>query len=161
MPSRSASADSSVLILMHRVGRLDLLKVVGDRLAVPTAVVDEIAGKSDGRDAIEALRADSAFVAVDVDTTGPSLPDWLGRGEAAAIRWASRYNAVVLLDDLRARRLAEDRGLVVVGCLGVAALAKRRGMIPQAKPLINALVDAGLYASDAIIRKALQIAGES
>lgn len=42
----------------------------------------------------------------------------------------------MLADDARAREVAKERGLVVVGTIGVLLGAKRRGFIPQVGPVM-------------------------
>jgi predicted nucleic acid-binding protein len=60
----------------------------------------------------------------------PSLPLQLGAGEAATLSLASGLNArAVLLDESYGRRLARQRGLPVVGTLGVLLAAKQTGQL--------------------------------
>jgi predicted nucleic acid-binding protein len=39
-------------------------------------------------------------------------------------------------------------------------VAKQRGLVPLARPVIEALRDAGMYLSDNVIRRALALVGE-
>jgi predicted nucleic acid-binding protein len=56
--------------------------------------------------------------------------DGIEEGERQAIILAEELGAdLVLLDDLRARQIAQARGLNIVGTLGLLADAARRGLI--------------------------------
>jgi hypothetical protein len=67
---------------------------------------------------------------------------------------------VVLLDDALARRTAQAAGLTVWGTLRVLLEAKSRGLTPSLAPLIDRLVDAGMWISPGIRRRILTLAGE-
>jgi predicted nucleic acid-binding protein len=49
----------------------------------------------------------------------------------------------------------------VVGTLGLALRAKREGLVPSARSLVEELRRAGLYLSDGVVRDALALVGES
>ena len=95
-------------------------------------------------------------------TLPPEIASWdLGAGESAVLAWATAdriWEAV--LDDRAARRCAEVMKVSVTGSLGVILVAKQRGLILQAKPLISALKSAGAHNSDRLIQSALQLVGE-
>lgn len=68
--------------------------------------------------------------------------------------------SVAVLDDLQGRRCAESLGLPVSGRLGIVLLAKSRGQIPLARPLLEELRDRGMWLSDRVLAQALRLAGE-
>jgi len=85
----------------------------------------------------------------------------LGSGERAAIALAIQLSAdFVVLDDLDARSSATDFGLTVIGSLGLLVRAKRSGLIDEVRPLADAMISHGLYASEALYRRILAIADE-
>ena len=60
----------------------------------------------------------------------------LGAGESAVLSWAmKRPGTLAVLDDFAARKCATALGIPVVGTLGVALLAKKRGVVQDARPL--------------------------
>ena len=67
---------------------------------------------------------------------------------------------VVLLDDALARRIARAAGLEVWGTLKVLLEAKSQGLTERIDPLVNRLVDAGMWISTDIRRRILSLAGE-
>lgn len=66
----------------------------------------------------------------------------------------------VILDDRNARRIAEQLSLKVIGTVGMLLRAKQKGVITEIKPLLTALNQADFRISEAIVQKALRIAGE-
>ena len=75
------------------------------------------------------------------------LSSSLGRGEAEAIAVASDVDAdIVLLDDLRARRMARRLGLNVVGTLGVLKALIDMGLIEVSpEDLCSTLIEQGFW----------------
>ena len=66
----------------------------------------------------------------------------------------------VILDDRKARLLALQLSLKVIGTVGMLLRAKRFGVITEVKPLLIALNQVDFRISEALVQKALQIAGE-
>jgi predicted nucleic acid-binding protein len=61
----------------------------------------------------------------------------------------------------KGRNLAVKEGVPIIGLLGVVLLAKRRGLIPSARALLQGLDrDAGMYLSPEIRDAALESVGE-
>ena len=79
---------------------------------------------------------------------------------SVASSFRSHSGAVALMDDLAARRCAAALGIPYRGCVGLALLAKSRGHVPRARPVIEELRHAGLYSSDEVIVRALSLVGE-
>ena len=87
----------------------------------------------------------------------------LDPGEAASIILAIEVSAdVVLLDERRGRRTAAAMGLEVVGLLGILAEAKRRGLIREAKPIVDQLIgEAGFWISAGLYQAFLHSVDEA
>ena len=163
MPSEELIiADSSPLIGLARIGQLSLLPKLARRIVLPRAVFAEVtAARGDAPGAaevaaqtwIEIMEADPAVVA--------SLRILVGRGEAEAIALAQRETgAVLLMDDLRARKLADRLGLRRMGTVALLGQAKREGLIPALKPALEALVANNIFISQRLIDAALREVGE-
>ena len=154
--------NASPVILLAKIGQADLLLRLPERTAIPQSAATEIkAAPPDdpGRRWLENLPP--GIVQAD-KTLPPEIASWdLGAGESAVLAWATAdriWEAV--LDDRAARRCAEVMKVSVTGSLGVILVAKQRGLILQAKPLISALKSAGAHNSDRLIQSALQLVGE-
>lgn len=149
--------NASPVIILSKIDRLDLLEKLPSRLLLPSAVADEIlAGPEDA-----AHRAMSGGWGPRSSTLVPvAIAEWgLGRGESAVI--ALELNGTAVVDDRSARRCARSFGVPVIGTLGVVARARQKGFIPAAKPLIQAILGAGLYYDPTGIRGLLESPGES
>ncbi len=90
-----------------------------------------------------------------------TLKTQVDEGEAEAITLAMELGDVFLiLEDRKARQLALQLNLKVIGTVGMLLRAKRKGIIPQIKPLLAALNQADFRISEPLIQNALRIAGE-
>ena len=65
-----------------------------------------------------------------------------------------------IIDDLAGRKCAASLNIPVRGTLGIVLVAKKRGLIAKARPVIEDMMSAGLYLSRKVVDKALQKVGE-
>lgn len=163
MPSEELIiADSSPLIGLARIGQLGLLPKLAKRIVVPAAVhVEVTTARANAPGAAEvAAQAWIEVQSADPVVVAPLLI-LVGRGEAEAIALAQREpSAVLLVDDLRARKLAQRLGLRRMGTVALLGQAKREGLIPSLKPALDALVANGIFIRQELIDAALREAGE-
>ena len=159
----AAVSNNSPLILFAAIGRLDLFLGLFNEVLIPPAVWREVVTSGTG-----------IFGTDDVQRAGwilqrtlpnREVPHWLATlhpGEAEAIALASSLGPAIplLLDDRRARRVALQAGLDVIGCGGALVLAKKDGHIPSVRPILSDLIAAGLYLGEAARREILDFAGE-
>jgi predicted nucleic acid-binding protein len=66
----------------------------------------------------------------------------------------------VLADDADARTIAGQRGIPVVGTLGVLLAAKRRQLLAEVAPVIARMELLGMFVSVRLREEVLRIAGE-
>jgi tetratricopeptide (TPR) repeat protein len=64
------------------------------------------------------------------------------------------------IDDKKARRVAQQIGLKVIGTVGMLLRAKNQGVITEIKPLLTELVQVDFRITNAIIQEALRLSGE-
>ena len=90
------------------------------------------------------------------------LRSFLDQGESEAIILAQELKADwLLIDERLGRKAATQRGLPVIGLLGVLRLAKQENMILHIKPLLNDLkTKAGFWFSDKLYQEVLQSVNE-
>lgn len=82
-------------------------------------------------------------------------------GETETIVLAEEINAdAVLIDDLKARRIANLRRLNVIGTIGVLLDAKEKGIIKELKPLLDKLMKNKIRISKELYDHALELAYE-
>ncbi len=81
-------------------------------------------------------------------------------GEAEAIALALERNNLLIIDDLKGRKLARRLGLKIIGTLGLLKTTKLKGLIKEIKPVIEKLRKKGFYLSNNLIDKLLRDTGE-
>lgn len=91
-----------------------------------------------------------------------SLRATLDFGEAEAIALAVELNADrLLIDERLGRVIAVRSGLQVTGVLGILVAAKRRNLIQDVKPMLDALTQqVGFWVDEQLYAEVLQAAGE-
>ena len=127
-------SNSSPLIALTRIGRLELLASFYKRILIPPEVQYEVTVAGRGLPGSEEVgNAPWIEVAPQKSPADPSLAracQGLGAGERSAILLAKSLEAdLVLLDDWKARRVARLAGLSMVGCLGILEAGARRGLV--------------------------------
>ena len=156
-------SNTSPLLYLYRIGVLEWLPTLCSDIWIPPAVVRELQeGQEKGYD-VPMPRA-YAWLQVVEPRALPS--EWLaldlGAGELAVLALALEHpQRVVLLDDGRARRIAQAAGLTVWGTLKVLLEAKSLGLTERIAPHIDQIRAASMWMSDAIRQRVLALAGEN
>ena len=82
-------------------------------------------------------------------------------GEVEVMILAKEQNAdVVIIDDQNAKKYAKYLELPVTGTLGILIKAKQVGYIPELKPLLDVMVQNGIYIKNSLIEHCLELVGE-
>jgi predicted nucleic acid-binding protein len=155
-------ADTSLLSAFLRVHRPELLSDLFGPVVIPGAVAAEL---DRGPALVGRWRSAMPFVAERAAPPSPLLELLLAEldpGEAEAIALAVEGKAkLLLMDEAKGRTLARRLALRVTGAVGVCVLAKERGLIPSARPLLEDLRHrGGLWLSDALVGEVLTRLGE-
>lgn len=152
--------DAGPLIYLAGAGQLDLLDRLFDRVVVPSVVFAEVVVAGDGLTGSAEVRAAEWIEVLEVQPE-QSLLALLDAGEAAAIPLAESLGATLLCDDADARAVARQRGLAVVGSLGVLLRAKQVGLLPAIGPVLARMTDLGMFVSARLVAVVLEQAGEA
>ncbi|MCE4608222.1 MAG: DUF3368 domain-containing protein [Caldisphaeraceae archaeon] len=67
---------------------------------------------------------------------------------------------LLIIDDLKGRKLARRLGLKIIGTLGLFKTMKLKGLIEEIKPVIEKLRKKGFYLSNDLIDRLLRDMGE-
>jgi predicted nucleic acid-binding protein len=154
-----AVTNTTPIIALVGVGELRLLDALFERVVVPFEVWDELTDKP-GAPEPEALRTLQSVVFLPAPAA-PTETASLHAGEAAAIALAlTTPGARVLLDDIAARRIADGLGLTVKGTLGLLVEAKRQGLLPSVRPLVERMIENGFRLAPSLVASVLSAAGE-
>ena len=145
-------SDTSCLILFQKIGEIDLLRKVYDNILTTPEVAEEFSEQLPEWIKIESVKDKKyqEFLETQVDL-----------GEASAIALAKEMdNPLLLLDDLKARKLAKKLNLKFTGTLGVINKAKQIGVIDKVKPFIDKLLSTDFRISENIINELLRMNNE-
>lgn len=142
--------DSTCLIGLERIGKLDVLPELFEPISIPDEVFNEFG---------------TSFPWLNVETPANftlvnALKLVVDDGEAEAIALALEKDCKILSDDRQARSAAKKLGLKVVGTIGVLIQAKQNGLIDLLKPVLGDLENNGFRMSESLKAEALKIAGE-
>jgi len=145
--NQTAIADTSVLIAFEKLGKLDLLCLTYNEIFLPDAVYQEYA--SDLQPCFVLKAAPEPISHFLVNHTG------LGRGESESISLAHSTGIRVLIDDLKARKIALDLGCRVTGTIGVLYKMEQKNIIHNAYNHVIKLKEIGFHISDKLIDRLL------
>ena len=160
-------SNSSPLIRLAALGRLELLRESYGTVSIPPAVQREIVEAGRGRaGAVEVEKAVEAGWVIVVSPRHEALLSLLKRdldeGEAEAIALAVDSQAdLILLDESDARRVADVFGLCKTGVVGLLMRAKLQGRLTSLRRELDRLrEDTGFWIGDGLYRQALLAVGE-
>jgi len=145
-------SDTSCLILLDKIDELHLLNKIYGELWTTQEVAQEF---------LKPLPKWIIIKAVLDEKYQKLLETQIDLGEASAIALAvETENSLLLLDDLKARKLAKSLDLKITGTLGVINKAKELDLIPKIKPLIDKLLQTDFRISENLINELLKINNE-
>ena len=158
---RKVIANTTPLIALADIGYLHLLKRLYGEIHIPQAVCDEIIDDP----ARSVVNENSDWIIVDQisDTTQKKMYQAkLYAGEVEVMILAQEQNAdLVIIDDNIAKKTAKYLGLQVTGTLGILLKSKQSGIIQAVKPILELLINDGLYIGEDVKEYVLNAAGES
>jgi uncharacterized protein len=162
-PSQRVISNATPLINLSLIKQLGLLNQLYGEVLMPPAVRAELLAGGPGRAGVTDVPR-AAWIRVmslrDPRRAELLLTD-LDRGEAEVIALAQELDAdLVIIDERLARRHAKRLGLNLTGTLGVLLKAKRQGLLPVIKPLIDQLRHGGIWLSDELVAEALKLGEE-
>ncbi len=157
-------SNTSPLIYLAKLGKLELLKRLFNKIIIPWAVYEEVVLRGKERGFIDATIIENAInndwievkkiIAEDIN-----LSSELDAGESEAIQLAKELNAsLLLIDDAPARTLAESFGLSVKGTLYVLTKSYKKELINKSeiKNLLSRLISLGFRISPEIYGRILE-----
>lgn len=145
-------SDTSCLIILSKIGELDVLRQLYNTVTITEDILQEYGEQFP--DWIEVKQAKDQY-------RQQLLEMQIDKGEASAIALAlETADNTVILDDWKARKLAERLGLSVTGTLGVIIRAKNTGLIPSIKPYLGKIRETNFRISEELEQIALKEANE-
>ncbi len=145
-------SNTSCLIALDNIRQLDLLHSLYDIIHISEEVAAEFG---------VLVPAWIKVHSVQDKTKLDILHNLVDLGEASTIALAYQFDDVTLiLDDRKARKLADNLKLRFTGLLGVLIKAKQTGIIDSVDNVLARLKSAGFRFSPAMEIQALRLAGE-
>ena len=156
---RKVLANTTPLIALANIDKLELLRRLYDTIIVPQAVMDEILQEP----AKHRVHGCSWIKVEDIHDLSQRdfFRSRLHAGEVDVIILAREQAAdLVIMDDNAAKKTAKFFGIDVTGTLGILLKAKKEGHLKKVEPIMNELIRDGLYISDTVKAYVLDAAGE-
>jgi len=149
--------DSSALVALSIMDRLDLLESIFGKVYVPQAVYDEVTISYKPQSLKLKNYLKDKIVTVDLNIVQMGL----GQGELEAIALYKHLNSdFLLIDDRRAKKFAQLNSVNVIGSLGVMILAKEKGLIAFIRNDVEKLISSDVFISENLINRVLASVGE-
>ncbi len=157
-------SNTSPIINLAAIGRLELLHHLYGTIIIPYAVYHEIAISGHEQAGATEIQTWQWFERHQVQDVAlvRRLERHLDAGEAEAIALAIEMQAnLLLLDERRGRAIAKQLGLTVTGLLGILVVAKQQGHLVALKPVLHALITvAGFWIDERLYTWVLESVGE-
>lgn len=149
---RTIISDTSCFILLTNIGELEILHKVYGQITTTSEIAAEYSD----------ILPDWVEIRNVTDKHKQQLLELqIDKGESSAIALALEIpGSTLIIDDYKARRIAENLHLLYTGTIGVIVKAKLLGIIPSIKPVIEKIKLTNFRISLEIELNALKEAGE-
>lgn len=145
-------SDTSCFIVLNNIRELDLLHKVYTQIITTPDIATEYG---------EPLPEWVEIVTVKDKYSQRILEMQIDKGESSAIALALETpNCTIILDDYKARKIAEQLGITITGTIGVIIKAKLKGIIPSIKHILEKIKQTDFRLSADIELQALKEANE-
>ena len=145
-------SDTSCLLLLEKLGALDLLKKLFGTITITPEVGKEFNIKLP--EWFELSQPENKMYQKILEAS-------LDKGEASAIALAIEHkDCLLIIDELKARKYAELLGLKITETLGVLIDAKLSGHLKSIRPLLDRIRTTNFRLSKELEQKALEKSGE-
>ncbi len=145
-------SDTSCFIILKNIDELELLHKVYGQIVTTLEIATEF----------DEILPEWVEIATVKDKYRQQLLEMqIDRGESSAIALALETpGCTIILDDYKARKIADKLGLIFTGTIGVIIKAKLKGIIPSIKPIFEKIKQTDFRLSPEIELQALKEAGE-
>lgn len=155
--------NSTPLIILCSIGKLNILKQLYTEINIPQAVFREVTEKPDSacqilKESLDWIHIEKIQSEVDKKMYKAKLHD--GEVEVMILAQQEIKADLVIIDDNAAKKTAKYLGLPVTGTMGVLLKAKREGYITEIASIIEEMRRKGFYISDNLVNMVLEQAGE-
>lgn len=157
--------NSTPLIALSKINRLELLREVYGTIYIPEEVYTEVVVNGVGKPGATEIETADWIICQPVTDKGQVLilhnRTLIDLGECGAIVLAQEIRAErIIIDDRVARQVAIEKGLPVIGTVGVLRVAKTQRIIPAVKPILDDLRSHGTRINDRLYYQTLAVERE-
>ena len=156
-------ADTTPLISLMKIGRLDLIFHLFGEIMIPKAVFDELVYNSRFPEESRQMKESSFIKTVVVeDIKSVELlrrSTGLDAGESEAIILSDKLKAsILLMDEVKGRQVAKQMGIQIMGTIGMLLAAYRSEVLSKQEILqyINILKVSGRHVSDKLYEQLIE-----
>ena len=154
-------ADTSPINHLLLIGQIDLLPQLFQQIIIPDVVRDEMLNPDAPLILQEWIANPPYWLTVQPVLEVDKTLSFLDPGEQAAITLAQTLSAdLLIIDERLGRRTASDRGIAIIGTLGILDDAASQGLIDLASAIAQ-LQQTNFRISRRIIQTLLENRGES
>lgn len=134
-------SDTSPITNLIQVNQLELLNKMFGEIVIPNKVFEELSVYEGHKEEIG--NQDWILIkSVKNKELVKALEKQLDSGEAEAIILAKELEAdLLIIDERKGRKAAEEYGLKIIGLLGVLIQGKKKGHIDKLKPILDELIE--------------------
>jgi predicted nucleic acid-binding protein len=143
-------SDSTTLIILFDLKRLELLSNIFPKIIVPTAVYDEVSVKKS-----IVLPSFMSVQAPKPCKTLETMKSLLDLGESEAIVLALELKSKLIIDEKKGRKIAVGQGLEIIGLLGIVYVNIKKGFLSkeEAKEFLEDAIAHGYRINQNLINK--------
>ena len=145
-------SDTSCFIILSKIEELDLLQKLFGKIVTTADIAEEFGEKLPDWVTIEKVtdKYRQQILEMQID-----------KGESSAIALAlETQDSTLILDDYKARKIAQNLGLKFTGTIGIIIKAKLVGIIPSIKPYLQKIKETNFRITAEIELQALKEANE-
>ena len=145
-------ADTTCFILLSKIGRLHLLQQLFKSITTTNIIAKEFGNPLPDWVVVAEMK-DTHYLEI--------LKLEVDEGEASAIALSFEFDKpLLILDDLKARKVAIKLNLNFTGTLGIILKAKEARLIDAIKPILQEIQSTNFRFSEDVLRQILLIAKE-
>lgn len=164
-PGKLIVADAGPLIALAIAEVLPHTIALYKTLLVPASVVNECTAdpSAPGATVLAKLLRSRGIKMIsesDISPLDAAYAQGLGSGEVAVLAYAAQHQHIALIDERRARRIAQRLHVPVVGSGAVLLALKASGSITSVRPALEAWAAHGYFVSPTVVDEIIRRAGE-
>ena len=157
-------SDTTPIICLMKIKRLDLLEELFGEVLIPDAVFRELTTNVTFKEEADIVKS-SEFIKVSSIQNRKSLEilqaaSGLDAGESEAIILADELKSdVLIIDERRGRKVAQNLGIAITGTIGILIQAYHEKILSEeeVKSCFEYLKNSSIRLSDTLIQEALSI----